>query len=78
MSKSKSKKCTLSQEYVSSYDTERINDNSNVTTEIPSPTKQDKAYEYMKKHVFKFLINKMPFGNNDHGKIQYYPFVKNI
>ena len=37
--KSNSEKCTLSQEYTSSCDTEIINDKSTVTAEITSPTK---------------------------------------
>ena len=74
--KSKSKKCTLSQECTSSCDTEIINDNSHITTEITSPTKQDKVYEHMKKHIFSFLINTISFGKNDLETIQYYSFVK--
>ena len=30
----------------------------------------------MKKHLFKFLINKIPFGKNDLETVQYYTFVK--
>ena len=59
--KSKLKKCTVSQQCSSSCVTEIINDNYNVTTEISSPTKQDKTYEHKKKTLSTFLINKILF-----------------
>ena len=41
-----------------------------------SKTVEDTAFQNMKKQLYMFLINKIPFGKDDLDTIQYYSFVK--
>ena len=73
--KSKSNTCTVSLECDKYSSTPKSKSDEYTSSSLLGSPKDD-AYGHMKKNVFTFIINKIPFGRDDRYKIHYYPFMQ--